>query len=95
MTQPPEHKVEKSPEQNRVGDKPIKDGAITTADGNQRQTEIKRNDALRSFKLTSENVHTGERQQSFTIDMHDGREVTDECQIRIETVAAVSGDKTF
>jgi hypothetical protein len=50
---------------------------------------------LRSFKLTSENVHTGERQQSFTIDMHDGREVTDECQIRIETVAAVSGDKTF
>ncbi|HEY9684452.1 MAG TPA: hypothetical protein V6C86_22920 [Oculatellaceae cyanobacterium] len=88
MTQHPEQKVEKSTENSRIGDKPIKDGAITTADGNQRQTEIKRADAYRSFKLTSENSRTGEKQQSFAIDMGDGREVKDERKLRVDA----SGD---
>jgi hypothetical protein len=85
MTQSPENKVEKRSEPSKVGDKPLKDVAITTAEGNQRQSEIKRGDALRSFKLTAENAHTGERQQSFTIDMGDGREVKDQRQLRVDT----------
>ena len=73
-------------------DKAIEGGSITKSQDNDRHEQLKKRDALRSFKLTSENTKTGEKQASFTIDMGNGIDVKDKRVLRADNKLSVNGE---
>jgi hypothetical protein len=58
---------EKNIEEHRIAEKPIADVAITKVEDNRRQESVKRQDAIRSYKITKDG------QSSFCINMGDVR----------------------